>query len=423
MLAKSTAAARKSKRAGILEIAEAVTGLPSPFPLDAGQLWEIAGTVAETGMRAGGQYVTELKAMQLELGFEWPDWLEKQLVGCKRALGRDLGPETRAIEVKPDDIPVENLLMAGSVRSGPKHPVLAYAWACVWMLRSGEAVQVRVGEVRIKAAEKLVVLTIPRSKTDQRAKSTFRTLGCCRRTSCDATCPFLVATVALASVQSQDKDGPLFRSKTGGRPSRFGLVKAWMGWLSEEMSGHSARRSGAMWYARQGLPTHEIGFLGRWKSSAVFRYVEEALQALPLNERAELRRGPGVGPPHGHDGRIVEERAEPEPAVQPEVHHPKVVEVPDETMAEQPETKRLWAVSVSRAGRVFHLVRRASWNLRIEDWSTACGWAFASRNCRVELTKTNPFASKVCQKCANSNCMRDEVSGGKKVAHVVQVEI
>lgn len=31
------------------------------------------------------------------------------------------------------------------------------------------------------------------------------------------------------------------------------------------------------------MPIHEIGTLGRWKSSAVFRYIEEALQDIPLN--------------------------------------------------------------------------------------------------------------------------------------------
>jgi len=47
--------------------------------------------------------------------------------------------------------------------------------------------------------------------------------------------------------------------------------------IESEITGHSRRRSGAM------LPIHEIGTLGRWKSSAAFRYMEEALQDTPLN--------------------------------------------------------------------------------------------------------------------------------------------
>ena len=38
-------------------------------------------------------------------------------------------------------------------------------------------------------------------------------------------------------------------------------------------------------YARQGLPLFDIAFLGRWKSSAVMRYMNEALEQLPMNVR------------------------------------------------------------------------------------------------------------------------------------------
>ena len=65
------------------------------------------------------------------------------------------------------------------------------------------------------------------------------------------------------------------------------------------MAGHSGRRSGAMWYARSGLAIHEIGTLVRWKSSAVFRYIEEALRGVPLNSnlvRSKSTPNPGVAP-------------------------------------------------------------------------------------------------------------------------------
>ena len=65
------------------------------------------------------------------------------------------------------------------------------------------------------------------------------------------------------------------------------------------MAGHSGRRSGAMWYARSGLAIHEIGTLVRWKSSAVFRYIEEALRGVPLNSnlvQSKSTPNPGVAP-------------------------------------------------------------------------------------------------------------------------------
>lgn len=70
---------------------------------------------------------------------------------------------------------------------------------------------------------------------------------------------------------------------TGRAVSKIRVVKAWMDYIREEIAGHSARGSGAMYYTRCGLAINEIATLGRWKSSAVFRYIEEALQEVPLN--------------------------------------------------------------------------------------------------------------------------------------------
>ena len=38
-----------------------------------------------------------------------------------------------------------------------------------------------------------------------------------------------------------------------------------------------------MRYARLGLSVRSIQFLGRWRSSAVLRYIEEAMTELPMN--------------------------------------------------------------------------------------------------------------------------------------------
>ena len=36
-------------------------------------------------------------------------------------------------------------------------------------------------------------------------------------------------------------------------------------------------------YTRKGLGIYDISFLGRWKPSAVLRYIEDALEEMPLN--------------------------------------------------------------------------------------------------------------------------------------------
>ena len=47
------------------------------------------------------------------------------------------------------------------------------------------------------------------------------------------------------------------------------------------LSGHSARRSEAKELARRGWPIDLIAKLGRWGSSAIHSYVEEAASELP----------------------------------------------------------------------------------------------------------------------------------------------
>ena len=109
-------------------------------------------------------------------------------------------------------------------------------------------------------------------------------------------------------------------------------------------------------YAKRGVPTYEIGFLGRWRSSAVFRYVEEALQSLPLNERAKLRQQsaqPSSGPPEAMGQMATEEVAALPPA-----EDLAGAPVEDKTaVGVEPvhDGKTLWAVSRGRAGKMFHV--------------------------------------------------------------------
>ena len=43
-----------------------------------------------------------------------------------------------------------------------------------------------------------------------------------------------------------------------------------------------------MSYARKGVDVHRIQFLGKWKSSAVLQYIEEAMTEIPMNPTARI---------------------------------------------------------------------------------------------------------------------------------------
>ena len=51
-------------------------------------------------------------------------------------------------------------------------------------------------------------------------------------------------------------------------------------------------------------------------------------------------------------------------------------------------------------GKIAHWVSKAAWGLDLNDWATACGWKFAKRFEKVQLTTEVPaIAHKVGSKC------------------------
>ena len=192
--------------------------------------------------------------------------------------------------------------------------------------------------------------------------------------------------------------------------------------INEELTGHSARRSGAMWYARKGLPVHEIGLLGRWKSSAVFRYIEEALQEIPLNtnvmatttgaqDRQMICPGtPVPGTPVANVAKFQEVQEDKEPA-------------PQTRKAKKPAPpEQCWAVSTGRKGRTSHRVRRASWNLSLASWDTWCGWHFAEKNVKVTLSPKLLASTSQCKRCEAAYQSRDGVKDEVSLASLVNFD-
>ena len=83
--------------------------------------------------------------------------------------------------------------------------------------------------------------------------------------------------------------------------------------------------------------------------------------------------------------------------------------------------KPLWAMSSTRSGKLMHLVKQASWSLPLQEWSTSCGWKFARRNVKVELTRYPGFNVRKCSKCQEMEQLRDKVSCGVELAQLIEV--
>ena len=137
MFAKSTLASKASKRRKLSEVLSKVKGDETEFfPLSADDLEVVGAVLSELGLKAGEQYINEVKLMQLEAGYHWDEVLERQLAMIKRALRRDVGPDKRAAEVRPDQVTVEDMEEGPQAAEGkPAFPKISYVFAAVWMLK------------------------------------------------------------------------------------------------------------------------------------------------------------------------------------------------------------------------------------------------------------------------------------------------
>ena len=422
----NTSASKNSKRKKITELAEACVGRGKVFPVELTTLIEVAALLRKINMKASEQYLYELKAMNAEFGFEWSNQLEAHFKMCKRALSRDRGPEVRALELKPQEIPEETLMATTKSKTKARKIGLSFVWAATWMLRAIEAQGVKVGHVKINHVEKTVKLWIPKSKMDQRALGVSRTLGCECKDKCRTLCPYNLAVICMADHKNPNPKTFLFPNMEGEHVSQFNMVKSWSDHLMVGVSGHSARRSGAMMYARGGMSVQEIAYLGRWKSSAIFRYVEQALQDVPLNITGKFC--PVA------ESKVVKVEEETAKAAKPKAIDNKLKEKLDQLTGRvkvleddpsrgeaQKPPKQLWAISNQRNQRVAHLVVQASWNLPLESWATSCGWRFAKKNVKVCLTKEKGEGMKVCEKCQEHGKLRDKVNCGISLAQLVDI--
>ena len=225
------------------------------------------------------------------------------------------------------------------------------------------------------------------------------------------------------SAQLSDRQGD---SPSGSQVSKDQLVRAWQNNLNPRMSGHSARRSGAMMYTRKGLGIYDISFLGRWKSSAVLRYIEGALEATPLNRPRSTDKAMTLAKEielaqvdfeEGAPGK--KRKSSPQ---QPAAKSEAAPSGSKMASVEPPIDKsQLFVVFSSPRGKMRHTVANAGWGIPLDKWTTTCGWPFARYHVKVELMKYKTGKTKECIKCKNLEAMPDKVKGGWRVAQTADL--
>ncbi len=412
---------KDSRASTVLRIASEVTG-GHPFPLAKMTVVRVSACIRATRIQSGDQYLGELRTMHVEAGHQVGELLDRTFKLCQRALRRDRGPENRAPEYKMEFIQEQTIWENLQGKKAVLWPVLAYYWAVVWMLREIELREVKIKDVKLVMGQKRVTLTIRKPKMDQAARGVRRTLACiCGPNDCGMDCPWSLAVIVLGRKDKGSREDYLFGTVEGMKATKDAMTKAWQMLLNEEIKGHTPRRTGAMHYVRQGMAIQDLAYLGRWKSQAVLRYAEEALEDQPVNEsfvqREEIKKMLGKN----RKGAAVVENSPKKKEVNQEEPVPQVPAVPP--MSPEPEEPAhvpnplvkkqsivLFVKSTGRSGqRPLHKVAVANWKLPTSSWATACGWKFAAKSNRFAFVTAEEKGRSFCSKCKEAAEKRDDV--------------
>ena len=414
-MADSSRASQKTKQEQVLAMAmEAYDSKLGPFPLTIETVENVAAAIKAVGWTSGDQYINELKLMHIEAGWDVSQQLGRALTDCKRSLKRNRGPVRRAPEFKLEDI--EHVKWILTCR-GPKRtvrPALSYAWAVIWMLREIEVSAMKWKDVSADWSRKRISIFIPISKCDQQALGVRRTLQCCANRTCQRWRPWRLWLELWRALHGDQREPGefVFQDVEGKKLSKAKMVEGWAKVTVPEIQGHSARRSGAMGYVRLGMPIQELAFLGRWKSSVVLTYAEDALESEPANKN--LKREDDAKPrkqsklqevdlgdvttmvPGLPTGSSVKRTTEEKKTEEKGKCNVVVTELP----------KRLWVASTAYGSRerVWHQVEEAGWDVPIETWTSICGWPFSRNSSKVILNTQLTIAQGKCKKCLRRTC-------------------
>eukprot|EP00435_Cladocopium_sp_Y103_P063023 s871_g24.t1 len=410
--ANTSRKARRAIRSTVMAVfREAKVG--KLFPPTPDKVKTLASVLKAANYRAAGNYLGEYKLMAVEAGHQWSDQLERVLKLCKRSTARAAGPKTKAAEV-PTQETGEHFAIRVDPDCRKKVPLAAelFDFGTIWMLREIELALVAKDHIKLNFETKRVTFTLPMSKTDQEGNQVRRVLQClCPNKICDVSCPSFVAVRLL------DKMIALGWNKAsvlnnGKQATKAQLVGDWRKIFGPAVSGHSARRTGALRYIRSGWSISQVAYLGRWKSSVILEYAAEALESLPVNLGHTFATGDGSNssnaityPPREANAERLEEikvylLTELEAA---KVDNAKSLQALDQEVAAlKSRDEKLGnclppAVQAVASKITHHNMELASCSPP-HLWRTLCGWYY-HRSDFVFVTKVIDL--QVCKKCAD----------------------
>ena len=383
-------------------------------------LERVGAVLKKADYKAGVTYLSEYKQMLIEAGKTWSHRLQRTFGQVARALKRARGPVKKAAEVEEVEWMEACKIETNEELKGPVHrPALMFGFATVWMLREVELAAVHKEDIVINEKEKTVALTLRLTKCDQEAKGLKRTLQCCCPEECNWSepCPLAISKAALDNVPIEEDH--LVHGDSEGIIEKNQIIGAWRNLFGQNISGHSARRSGALQYIRRGWHVPQVAFLGRWKSDVILQYAEEALETMPvMNKAINLA---GMNPGRGGNERVVEKLVVTKGEEQGKETEKRLKKELDRLKDKQDQLDAsilkceeisnnhqglLPPVILSKSGTV-HENKKQPVASPVTSWHTKCGWFYGASvfTFGMDVTKVN------CLKCTSSAQSTEERFG------------
>ena len=279
----SSIAAKNSKRRMVDKLLKAAK---LDFPLTPLHIKTVAGSLKDAGYKSTFSYLIEMKTLHIELGHPWSSLLDRHFKLCMAAAKRNVGPRKKAPEVA-EEVWTNRPLLEDPVVTGTKVGLAAHLFACGvhWMMREIEIANLSAKDIKFDSRNRLVTVLFINSKGDQEARGVSRTLQCICKEGCSLKCPYAVLEVLVNYAGLKGSPGAMISTTANGkqRATKKDLVDAWRSLYGADITGHSARRSGALQYIRKGWAVSQVGYLGRWKSNIILEYAQEALESMAVN--------------------------------------------------------------------------------------------------------------------------------------------
>eukprot|EP00435_Cladocopium_sp_Y103_P003205 s166_g1.t1 len=409
--AASSLGAKNAKKRTAARILETLAGGKEFLPLTQEMLKGLASALQEGGYKAGEGYLIEAKLWHIEKGHPWTDALDRAFKQCKRALARGQGPKKKAAEV-PRELRAHPLkLKFSQADKAVKFGRELFIFATAWMLREIELAGITTEDLMIDHLSKKVTLHLRMSKTDSEGKGVRRTLQClCTGRCCDWECPYVLSKDLVEKVENfNGTTSALTLTKGKKLATKDQIVKTWRQLFGQGVSGHSGRRTGALHYIRSGWAISQVAHLGRWKSSAILAYAEEALEQMPANLHAPCTTLDQKGLQVTEQKFISEDELRNwKNLLQREIKELKaeVQEKHKENDAQFDNWAKIYKENPGSLPRKLQSLpsKVIHWNLARSTasppitWRTACGWSYYGSN----FTFTEPDVELTCQKWHNA---------------------